>query len=278
MNCYQISYNGKSLKEIKAETRLEAIKKTKWWFEYHSKKLNLDGLARVVLTVSDPQKEAKYSCFLNVSSDEFNFLDKETLKRVISESRGYLRLLKPKEIKDKSKFPSSVRQLHWVKKDRSADKKVRLKPLPYLYKDGYGAIMYYICTRRQKTVNGKVVRKEKRSYVRLKSKNIKDAIKEIKTRRLNQKDKSSKKVEKYNNLKLAYKAMCKMQECLFYFKWSGFKRMSFDTKNTFSPIELKDDVLLFSPSYVVINSHKTICAELRKIVTEVGKNEVSVGV
>ena len=73
MNCYQISYKGKALKEIKAETRLEAIKKAKWWFEYHSKKLNLDGLARVVLTVSDPQKEPKYSCFLNVSSDEFNF-------------------------------------------------------------------------------------------------------------------------------------------------------------------------------------------------------------
>ena len=42
----------------------------------------------VVLTVSDPKKEAKYSCFLNVSSDEFNFLDKETIKRIISESKG----------------------------------------------------------------------------------------------------------------------------------------------------------------------------------------------
>jgi len=278
MNCYQVSYKGKILKEIKAESRVLAVKKAKGWFEYNSKTLKLDGLARAVLAVSDPQKEVQYSCFLNVSSDEFNFLDKETISRVISGSKGRLRLLTPKEIKAKSKVPSSVRQLHWVKRDRSADKKTRIKPLPYLYKDGYGAIMYYICTRRQKTVNGKLVRKEKRSYVRLKSKNIKDAIKEIKTSRLNQKDKSSKKVEKYNNLKLAYRAMCKMGECLFYFKWAGFKRMVFDTKSEFGPIELKDNVLLFNSNYVLINSHKKICAELRKIVTEVGKNEVSIRV
>ena len=278
MNCYQVSYKGKILKEIKAQNRLEAVKKSKSWFEYNSKKLNLNGLARTVLAVSDPKKEVKYSCFLNVSSDEFNFLDKETINRLISSSKGYLRPLTPKEIEGKVKVPSSVRQLHWVKRDRSADKKTRIKPLPYLYRDGYGAIMYYICTRRQKTVNGKIVRKEKRSYVRLKSKNIKDAIKEIKTSRLNQKDKSTKKFEKYNNLKLAYRAMCKMRECLFYFKWSGFKSMSFDTKNDYSPIELKDNVLLFNSNYVLINNHKKICAELRKIVTEVGKNEVCIRV
>ena len=69
-----------------------------------------------------------------------------------------------------------------------------------------------------------------------------------------------------------------MQECLFYFKWAGFKRMSFDTKNAYSPIELKDNVLLFNSNYVLVNTRKTICAELRKIVTEVGKNEVSIGV
>ena len=249
MNCYQISYNGKSIKEIKAETRLEAIKKAKWWFEYQSKKLNLDGLARVVLTVSDPKKEAKYSCFLNVSSDEFNFLDKETIKRIISESKGYLRLLKPKEIKDKSKFPSSVRQLHWVKKDRSADKKTRLKPLPYLYKDGYGAIMYNICTQRRKTKNGKLIRCEKRSYVRLKSKNIEKAIKEIKTARLHIKDKSSKKLEKYNKLKLSFQAFTKLKECLFYFDWAGFKHMKFDIKISTGHLKLR--MVLYSLTLII---------------------------
>ena len=275
MNCYQISYKGKPLREVKAQNRLSAVKKAKGWFEYNSKKLKLDGLARTVLTVSDPQKEVKYSCFLNVSSDEFNFLDKETLNRVISDSKGHLRLLRPKEIKDKSKVPSSVRQLHWHKKDRSADKKVRLKPLPYLYTDGYGSIMYYICTRRQKTVNGKVVRKEKRSYARLKSKNIEKAIKEIKTARLHLKDKSSKKFEKYNKLKLSFQALTKLKECLFYFDWAGFKRMKFDIKNKYGPLEIKDGTILFNSSYILVNSRKIICGELRKIISTVSKNEVS---
>ena len=275
MNCYQISYKGKPLREVEAQNRVLAIKKAKGWFERSSKKLKLEGLARVVLTVSDPKKEAKYSCFLNVSSDEFNFLDKETANRVVSDSKGHLRLLRPKEVKDKSKVPSSVRQLHWHKKDRSADKKVRLKPLPYLYTDGYGAIMYNICTQRRKTKNGKLIRCEKRSYVRLKSKNIEKAIKEIKTARLHIKDKSSKKLEKYNKLKLSFQAFTKLKECLFYFDWAGFKHMKFDIKNKYGPFEIKDGIVLFNPNYIVVNSHKTICDQLRKIISTVSKNEVS---
>ena len=255
---YKVFYKNKQVKEVTALTRLLAVKSAKKWFYDRVACNKMEGKARMVLRVSDPNKECNYYGGLNTKLDQNNYLLKEDCERILSQSKGILRLATKSEQEKAGEKIGRITQFITLKRHRYPVKKVN--GIPFLYKQN-NTFFYYITAQRQKTIGtewrkgsrnnkksprwegdgrkvwdskslkekptcakkGKIVRKYKPKLIKLHSKDIESAISEILQRNLYKIDKSinsKKKIEKLKevSLKIRFKKFLDFFPCLKNYK------------------------------------------------------------
>lgn len=155
MTEYTAYYNSKQIKKVSCESREEAVKKIKRWYYGRVKKGDLSGKARLVLSVSDPKKECKYSPSFDTMTDGNNYLLKKDLKRLVSESNGHLKLISEEELEKRKNKMGQLKQLDRVKRDRTDDLTRALNIVPHLFTNNKGKLFYRVTTQAQKTVGTK---------------------------------------------------------------------------------------------------------------------------
>mgnify|MGYP003648933695 CR=1 FL=1 len=155
MTEYTAYYNSKQVKRVSCKTREEAVKKIKRWYYGRIKKGDLSGKARLVLSVSDPKKECKYSPSFDTMTDGNNYLLKKDLKRLVSESNGHLKLISEEELEKRKNKMGQLKQLERVKRDRTDDLTRALNIVPHLFTNNKGKLFYRVTTQVQKRVGTK---------------------------------------------------------------------------------------------------------------------------
>ena len=113
------SFN-KEVKKVKSINRALAVKSAKSWLYNEIDKgcIPKGQKARVVLRVSDPNKECNFYAGFNPKLDANNYLLPEDEKRVLDQSKGAIRLATKSEIKKAGQKVGVITQFITVKKHR----------------------------------------------------------------------------------------------------------------------------------------------------------------
>tara|TARA_B100000131_G_scaffold317848_1_gene360607 strand:+ start:258 stop:1175 length:918 start_codon:yes stop_codon:yes gene_type:complete len=297
---YKIYYKGKLYHEVHAADRQEAAKKAKYWFYKQVGKGKLDGKARIVLMINDPNKEGKFTPDFNVQLAKNNFFLKEDADRIIKQSNGTLRYSTKKEIEKASQKSGGITQFTRTKRHRVFPKKV--KGIPYLYK-WYDNYYYNITFRSQVTVGtvwrkggllnvkssprwdgdgrkvwtsksikespaclkkGKKTSEHRSKLLRLESPTEYEALCEILDKRLYEADKSrdlDKKVKKLRDAKLELQ----LREALSFFPTLSNMQTSAILKDGMKIINNK---ILYSKHWLrlIVNDEQKLYSSIRKLI------------
>tara|TARA_R110002020_G_scaffold72721_4_gene186962 strand:- start:85 stop:483 length:399 start_codon:yes stop_codon:yes gene_type:complete len=124
--------------------------------------------------------------------------------------------------------------------------------LPYIYRSSRGTLFVRI------TANPKMIR--------LDSKSIPNAIKEIESRRIFKRDKSSCKKEKLQKLKSAYWAALKLKKSIAFFRNSPLNNFKLINNYSQKEIEIKEHKILFSTEAVLNKTDKMLNSKIRELV------------
>ena len=197
--------------------------------------------------------------------DKNNFLLKKDVSRVIKESGGYLREISKEEIGKRIKKISYLKQLEWIKRDRTNDVSRPVPYIPYLLVNNRGTLFYKVTLQAQKTVKGKRVQEHRIRQISLKAKNIKDAIGEIKERKLHKEDNSPTRKEKIGEIERAFGAVIKLRKTMEIFPWADKAKINyFYTPNIKSSIfNHKEFTIDYNPYWVFQTREDSIIKKIR---------------
>ena len=260
LKTYTVFFKNKEVKKVKSINRALAVKSAKSWLYNEIDKgcIPKGQKARVVLRVSDPNKECNFYAGFNPKLDANNYLLPEDEKRVLDQSKGAIRLATKSEIKKAGQKVGVITQFITVKKHRYPVKKVA--GVPYIYNQN-GTYYYNITAQRQKTVGtkwrkgsrntknsprwkgdgrkvwdsksikenptcakkGTIVSNYKSKLVKLDSKDLESAVSEVLQRNLQKIDKSrlaNQKIKKIKkvSLKIRFKKFLEFFPCLNSYK------------------------------------------------------------
>jgi hypothetical protein len=177
---------------VEAENRTSAVKKARSFFWSRFVRSGLSPYQ--CLTVDDPYYEVLYKGeSFDCSSIGNNFLTEEVIERIIAESCGIL-------IRDNviTKFGHPLYSLRRTRKNNRPFMKM---VAPCIYKSKAGTFYYSITTQPQYSRAGVVVQRGKKKLIRLSSRTLAQAIREIIERRLRNQHCSRRK-QKRRSLKL----------------------------------------------------------------------------
>ena len=165
-------------KSIYANCRRKAVQKAVQWYWKEFK--GLLGSAHQVMTVEDPYGEVVYDDDFACNDIGNKYLDAETLENVIQESNGEL-------IQDDSEGtehhpPNSVKRVR-----RRRKKNVVLAPR--ITQSSGGTIYYRMTEIPQVSKDGKIIQRRKIKNVKLASKTLEKAVREIVRRGLDRHEK-----------------------------------------------------------------------------------------
>jgi len=264
MTEYTAYYNNKQVKKVSCRTREEAVKKIKRWYYGRIKKGELSGKARIVLSVSDPKKECRYSPSFDTMIDKNNYLLKKDIKRIISESNGYLKPISKQDLKKRESKVGQLKQLDWIKRDRTDDIPRAVNIVPHIFTNNKGKLFYRVITQTQKTVGtkwrkgkrgdcspsprwsgdgrkvwtkasilekpacekkGKIIREYKSKLIGLESKSIQGAAKEIMDKKLFKEDKAKDAKQRAAEVDFAFRAVIKLKKTLEIFAFAGISKV-----------------------------------------------------
>lgn len=134
------------------------------------------GTAIDVLTVGDPHKEVvfrqpeqAFSC----RSKTNNYLDEETIVRVIAESKGKL------ERDMRESTPNHPRRSLWYKKRHPRE--FRVTAVPNIHETNFGVFYYRVVVTPQRSRGGVIIQKRVLKDIKLNAKTLEAAIEEIKS-------------------------------------------------------------------------------------------------
>ena len=152
---------------------------------------------------------------------------------------------------------------YWYSKKKKAKrasvdivKKIFL--VPYIHIDEEGTFFYPISKK-----DGDV------KFVRLKSKELKDSIEEVKDRKIHRRDNSRGATKKITEIKRCYEALEKLQEVLEGFTWKGFRSIRLKNSSGVDTVCLENQVLLFNTFWVKSSSESDIRDKLRSFITRI---------
>lgn len=177
---------------IEAPHRAKAVHQAQLWY-WTQYKGSLRPVHKV-MTVSDPEREVRYSESFNCADKTNRLLPESVLTRVIAESNGELTCETGGGTRNHA--PGSVRR---VKRRRDFGKFIA----PNIRRMKRGILYYRIVRVPQKSSRGKIVQKRRYIDVRLAARTLPDAITEIQSRRLkHEHDMKSARIVKARSLKL----------------------------------------------------------------------------
>ena len=274
MTEYTAYYNSKQIKKVVCDNREQAVKKIKRWYYDSLKKGELKGKARLVLSISDPKNECRYFPSFDTMIDKNNYLLKKDLKRIISESNGHLKLIDKKELNKRAKKVGQIKQLEWVKRDRTDDIARQVNIVPHIFTNNKGTLFYRVTTSTQKTIGtkwnknkkkgngpmprwdgdgrrvwtsecmkespsclerGKKITEHRSKLIALKAKSLKGAIEEIKERKLHKEDVVKKSKHRVTEIEVALNAVFKLNKIIKWFSFKGAKSVKYVfTPNSFN--------------------------------------------
>ncbi len=161
-------------KTMYANSRKKAVQKAAQWFWKEFK--GILGGAHKVLTVDDPHGEVTYDEDFACNDSGNKYLDEETIERVIEESEG--ELARDESEGTENHPPNSLKRLK-----RRRKKNVVIAPR--LTQSPAGTIYYRMTDVSQVSKEGKILRRRKVKNVKLASKTLEKALREIERRGLN---------------------------------------------------------------------------------------------
>ncbi len=268
MTEYTAYYNNKQVKKVVCDNREQAVKKVKRWYydRIRKGKGQFKGKARLVLSVSDPQTEIRYAPSFDTMVDKNNYLLKKDLKRIISESNGHLKLIDKKELDKRVKKVGQIKQLEWIKRDRTDDIARQVNIVPHIFTNNKGTLFYRVTTSTQKTIGtkwskgsrkgskpmprwdgdgrrvwtseslkekpaclerGKKVTEHRSKLIALKAKSLKGAVEEIKERKLHKQDVIKKSKHRVTEIETALNAVFKLNKIIKWFSFRGSKSVKY---------------------------------------------------
>ena len=152
---------------------------------------------------------------------------------------------------------------YWYNKKKKAKrasvdivKKISL--VPYIHVDADGRFFYPISKK-----DGDV------KFVRLKSKELKDGIKEVKDRKIHRRDNSRGATKKITEIKRCYEALEKLQDVLEGFTWRGFRSIRLRSSTMPDTVFIENRELFFNALWVKASSEGDIRSKLRTFITHV---------
>lgn len=155
-----------------ALSRKKAVDKCCQWYWKELK--GAWGQAHAILTVSDHCGEVRYGDDFSCADKTNRYLDEDTIVRLLEESNG--ELARVESTGERHHPTNSVKR---TKRRRTSLRQVA----DNVYQHPNTKVMYYARTTvPQKTKDGKVLRKRKRENVKLASKELGKALKEIERR------------------------------------------------------------------------------------------------
>jgi len=149
---------------------------------------------------------------------------------------------------------------YWYNKKKKAKrasvdilKKVLL--VPHFHTDSVGGLFYPISKK-----DGDV------KFVRLKSKNLKDGIEEVKERKIHKRDNSRGASKKLTEIKKSYEALEKLQDVLEGFTWRGFTSLKLKSSSIPDDLELENKQLLFNAEWIKGSAERDVAEKLRAFI------------
>jgi len=196
---------------IEAPNRGRAVNKMLQWFWGEYK--NRLGLAADLVTVGDPYYEVVFEELFNCNDKRNNYLDEQTLRRVVEESKGVL-------------IPDTRSHVHHnprrsLKRSKRR-REYRITVLPNIHQSNTGIFYYRVTVTPQKSKGGTVKTKRKHRDIRLEAKTLPEVVEEIKTRRLRSENKTTSKIKRRSLKLLAH--------------LSGMQKLNLDDQSYFSSI------------------------------------------
>ena len=158
---------------IYANSRRKAVKKAVQWFWKEFK--GLLGSANEVMTVDDPHCEVVYDDDFACNDLGNKYLEEDIIEQIIEESNGEL-------IRDTSKGSENHPPNCFKRVKRRRKKNALLAPR--ITQTPGGAIFYRMTEAPQVTEDGKIVQRRKIKNVKLSSKSLDKALREIARRKL----------------------------------------------------------------------------------------------
>ena len=142
-------------------------------------------------------------------------------------------------------------------KRASVDIVKKLLSVPHIHIDEKGAFFYPISKK-----DGDV------KFVRLKSKELKDGLDEVKKRKIHRRDNSRGASKKLTEIRRCYEAFEKLQDVLEGFTWKGFESLKLKNSTVPTDLYLKSGSrqLLFNAQWIKLTAEKDIAAKLRSFV------------
>jgi len=151
---------------------------------------------------------------------------------------------------------------YWYNKKKKAkrasvDILKKLSSVPHIHIDENGAFFYPISKK-----DGDV------KFVRLKSKDLKDGLEEVKKRKIHRRDNSRGASKKLTEIRKCHEASEKLRDVLDGFTWKGFNclRLKTSTIPTDLYLKMSSKQLLFNAKWVKLTSEKDIAEKLRSFV------------
>jgi hypothetical protein len=151
---------------------------------------------------------------------------------------------------------------YWYNKKKKAkrasvDIVKKLLSVPHIHIDEKGAFFYPISKK-----DGDV------KFVRLKSKELKDGLDEVKKRKIHRRDNSRGASKKLTEIRRCYEAFEKLQDVLEGFTWKGFESLKLKNSTVPTDLYLKSGSrqLLFNAQWIKLTAEKDIAAKLRSFV------------
>lgn len=151
---------------------------------------------------------------------------------------------------------------YWYNKKKKAKRASvdivrKLHSVPHIHIDENGAFFYPISKK-----DGDV------KFVRLKSKELKDGLEEIKKRKIHRRDNSRGASKKLTEIRKCYEASEKLQDVLEGFTFRGFNFLKLKNSTVTNDLSLKrgSKQLLFNTLWIKNSSEKDIADKLRTFI------------
>lgn len=212
-----IRHNG----DVKARYGMQATDRRtavlmllRWfWAEYEGR----FGPAIDVLTVGDPYREVVFrepEQTFNCNDKANNYLDEETIVRIIAEANGKL------ERDTKAGIPNHPRRS--LRRRRSRRNEFRVVAVPNIHESNSGVFYYRIVATPQKSRGGVITQKRVLKDIKLSAKTLAGAIEEIKVRGLRKENHTARTMKKRSLKLIAHLA--------------GLANLSGDDQTFFAPV------------------------------------------
>jgi hypothetical protein len=149
---------------------------------------------------------------------------------------------------------------YWYNKKKKAkrasvDILKKVSVVPHFHTDSVGGLFYPISKK-----DGDV------KFVRLKSKNLKDGIDEVKERKIHKRDNSRGASKKLTEIKKCYEALEKLQDVLEGFTWRGFSALKLKSSSVPDDLEFEGRQLLFNAEWVKGTAEREVADKLRAFI------------